>query len=72
MMTASWASRERSWKGFGWRAWGAVEARGGIDMRDAKGADVCGRSVASGSHGGGAGFSFFLLVSMMFMMRRVV
>lgn len=50
-MAASWAAKLSSWSGFGCSAWGAEEASGGIDIRDARGADVCGSNVASGSQG---------------------
>lgn len=50
-MAASWAANASSWSGFGCSACGAEEARGGIDIRDARGADVCGNNVASGSQG---------------------
>lgn len=56
-ITASWASNGNSCNGFGWTACGADEASGGMDIRDAKGADVCGSKVASGSHGAGGGAS---------------
>jgi hypothetical protein len=48
-MTASCASSVSSCSGFGCRLWGAAEASGGLDIRDARGADVCGSNVASGS-----------------------
>lgn len=48
-MTASCASNVNSSSGFGWRLGGADEASGGLEIRDAKGADVCGSNVASGS-----------------------
>lgn len=48
-MTASCASSVNSCSGFGCRLGGAAEASGGLDIRDARGADVCGSNVASGS-----------------------
>lgn len=54
-MAASCASSESSDRGRGCTKAGAWDASGGIDTRDANGADVCGNSVASGSHGAAKG-----------------
>lgn len=50
-MAASCASSESSDSGFGCTEAGACRASGGIDIREAKGAEVSGTRVASGSHG---------------------
>lgn len=50
-MAASCASNESSDSGLGCTEAGACSANGGIDIREAKGADVSGTRVASGSHG---------------------
>lgn len=50
-MAASCASNESSDSGFGCTEAGACNASGGIDIREAKGAEVSGTRVASGSHG---------------------
>src|SRR3569833_2959704 len=49
--TASCAPRLSSCSGFGCKAGGAWDARGGMDTREARGADVGGRRVTSGFHG---------------------
>lgn len=56
-MAASCASNESSDSGFGCTEAGACSASGGIDIREAKGADVSGTRVASGSHGACGGAS---------------
>lgn len=50
-MAASCASRDSSASGRGCTEGGAWDASGGIEIRDANGAEVCGKRVASGSHG---------------------
>lgn len=50
-MAASCASNDSSDRGFGCTEAGACSANGGIDIREAKGAEVSGMRVASGSHG---------------------
>lgn len=50
-MAASCASGESSSRGRGCTDAGACEASGGMDIRDARGAEVCGIRVASGSQG---------------------
>lgn len=51
MITDSCALSDSSERGLGCTDAGAWEASGGIDIRDASGAEVCGMRLASGSHG---------------------
>lgn len=50
-MAASCASNDSSDSGLGCTEAGACNANGGIDIREANGAEVSGIRVASGSHG---------------------
>lgn len=50
-MAASCACGDSWLRGGGSRDWGNREASGGTDIRQAKGAEVCGAKEACGSHG---------------------